>query len=138
MGSYVSALTWDSQRGAFSVIEASPTLPSDFNAENNTAHVEVHPSGKFVYVSNRGHNSVAGYSVDQASGRLSRIGITSTRGEIPRNFGIEPGGRFLIAANQNTNNIVVFRLDPKTGALTPTGQDLKVGRPVCVKYFPLD
>jgi 6-phosphogluconolactonase len=138
MGNYVSALTWDAQRGAFNVIEALPTLPSDFDAVSHTAHVEVHPSGKFVYVSNRGHNSLAGYSVDQATGRLTRIGITSTQGEIPRNFGIEPGGNYLIAANQNTDNVVVFKLDARTGALTPTGQNLKVGRPVCIKYFPVD
>lgn len=138
MGSYVSVMSWDAARGAFSVIEALPTLPSDFTGTNNTAHTDVHPSGRFVYVSNRGHDSIAVFAVDKKDGTLQRVEITPTQGKVPRNFGIDPSGQYLIAANQESNNLVVFRIDQKTGRLTPTGQTLENGAPVCVKFLPLD
>lgn len=138
MGSYVSVMDWDAARGSFNVVEALPTLPSDFTGVNNTAHTDVHPSGRFVYVSNRGHDSIAVFSVDKKNGTLQRVDITPTQGKTPRNFGIDPTGQYLIAANQDSNNLVVFRIDQKTGRLTPTGQTLENGAPVCVKFLPLD
>ena len=113
------------------------TLPGDFQGNNTTAEVQVHPSGRFLYGSNRGHDSIAIFAIDEATGRLRPLGHQSTQGKTPRNFGIDPTGTFLLAANQNTDNIVVFRIDARTGALQPTGHSVAVGSPVCVKFMKL-
>ena len=90
-----------------------------------------------MYGSNRGHNSIAVFSLDPESGRLAPVEQESTRGEVPRNFGIDPTGQYLLAANQNTGNVVVFRIDPETGGLCPTGSSIEVPRPVCVKFLAI-
>jgi 6-phosphogluconolactonase len=97
----------------------------------------VHPSGRFLYASNRGHDSIAVFAIESRTGRLSLIEHQSTRGKTPRHFAIDPTGRWLLAENQDSDNIVVFRLDPATGRLTPTGQEVKVGSPVCVEFVAL-
>jgi 6-phosphogluconolactonase len=102
---------------------------------NSTAETQVHPSGKWVYVSNRGHDSIAVFKVDEATGHLTAVGHQSTGGKTPRNFGIDPTGKFLIAANQSSNNVVVFKIDEKTGMPTPTGNEVQVPKPVCVKFL---
>lgn len=136
MGSAVTAFKWDAANGVLSEIQVIPTLPSDANKQgNSTAEVLVHPSGKFLYCSNRGHDSLAMYRIAK-DGKLTHFGNTSTKGKTPRNFNIDPSGRWLIAANQNTDNIVVFKVE-KNGSLTETGQEFKVGAPVCVKYLPV-
>ena len=94
----------------------------------------VHPSGKFLYGSNRGHDSIAIFAIDAASGKLRPIGHEPTQGKSPRNFSIDPGGKYLLAANQDTDNVVVFRIDPATGLLHPTGQSLAVPSPVCIVW----
>jgi len=137
MGSAVTAFSYDKARGAMSELQTISTLPADFKGENNCADIHVHPSGKFVYGSNRGHDSIAVFAVDARQGTLKLIEHTSTQGKVPRNFGIDPTGKFLIAANQNTNSLVVFRIDQQTGKLTPTGQSVEVGAPVCVRFMPL-
>ncbi|MBM3728638.1 MAG: lactonase family protein [Acidobacteria bacterium] len=138
MGSAVSAMTYDKAKGVFNVIQTVPTLPAGYDgSKNSTAEVQVHPSGKFVYCSNRGHNSIAIFRVDPSKGTLEPAGHANTGGEIPRNFGIAPGGEYVIAANQNTDNVVVFRVNTSTGALTGTGQVEKVGMPVCVKFMAI-
>jgi len=96
--------------------------------------VLVHPSGKFLYGSNRGHNTLAVFQIDQATGKLKSVEHESTQGEIPRNFSIEPTGQFLIAANQNSNSLVLFKINPQTGALDGAASPLKVPIPVCVRY----
>ena len=114
---------------------ASPsTLPADFRGNNSTAEVVVHPSGQFVYGSNRGHDSIAGFAVEP-DGTLKPIGHEPTQGRTPRNFNIDPTGAYLIAANQGSNNLVVFRIDPQSGKLTPTGHRAEVASPVCVKFL---
>ena len=115
------------------------TLPAGESVQPaySTAEVLVHPSGKFVYGSNRGHDTIAIFAVDAASGKLSLIGHTSTQGKVPRCFGIDPSGGWLVAANQDSNNVVVFRIDTGTGKLTPTGQNFEVGMPVCVQFMPV-
>jgi 6-phosphogluconolactonase len=138
MGSAVTAFSWDGAKGVLTELQTISTLPPDFKGENNSAHVEVHPSGKFVYASNRGHDSITGFTVAKAKGTLKLIGQTSTQGKTPRNFGIDPTGKFMIAVNQDTNNMIVYRIDQNTGKLTPTGQNLEVGAPVCVKYVPVN
>jgi 6-phosphogluconolactonase len=98
----------------------------------------VHPSGKFLYASNRGHDSIAIFAIDPTKGTLSLVDHTPTQGKTPRNFAIDPTGRLLFAENQESDNIVVFRIDEKTGKLTPTGKVLDVGQPVCVKFLALN
>lgn len=135
MGNTVTAFTWDAHRGVLTEIQTIGTLPAGFTGSSDTAEVQVHPNGKFLYGSNRGHDSIAVFSIDPKKGTLTPIEHVSTQGKIPRNFGIDPTGSFLLAANQDSNNVVVFRIDAKTGRLTPTGQVLQVGRPVCVKFY---
>jgi 6-phosphogluconolactonase len=98
----------------------------------------VHPSGKFLYGSNRGHDSIAVFAINAHSGTLTPIEIVPTGGKEPRNFVIDPTGKYLIAANQNSDSLVVFRIDAQSGRLTPTGQALEVGSPVCVTFVPLE
>jgi 6-phosphogluconolactonase len=94
----------------------------------------VDPSGRFVYVSNRGHDSIAIFAVDQQTGRLTNVGHEPTGGQTPRNFAIDPSGTFLYAANQNSDTIVHFRIDGQTGRLTPTGDVTEIGGPVCILF----
>jgi 6-phosphogluconolactonase len=102
----------------------------------STAQVLVEPTGRFVYVSNRGHDTIAIFTIDQATGRVTPVGHTPTGGRTPRNFAIDPAGRFLYAANQDSDTIVCFRIDPGSGALTPTGSVTPAGTPVCVLFGP--
>jgi 6-phosphogluconolactonase len=131
----VGVYAWDSEKGTLTPLQTVPTLPEGYTGGNSTAEVQVHPSGKFVYGSNRGHNSIAVFSVDEKTGKLTPAGHQSTEGKTPRNFGIAPEGNFLLAANQDSNNVVVFRIDPKTGALTPTGESVSIPKPVCLKFL---
>ena len=131
--STVTAFAYDATRGALQEIQTLSTLPDDFSGSNTTAEIQVHPSGRFLYGSNRGHDSIAVYAIDADSGRLRFVEHESTQGNSPRNFGIDPSGRFLLAANQGSDSVVVFRIDGATGALTPTGQSIEVASPVCVR-----
>jgi 6-phosphogluconolactonase len=132
LNSTVTAFTY--QAGSFKPVQAISTLPEHFAGGNDTAEIHAHPNGKFLYASNRGHDSVAVFAIDNKTGRLRQAGDFPTQGKSPRNFELDPGGRLLFAANQKSGNIVVFRVDQKTGALTPTGQVLKVPSPVAVKF----
>jgi len=128
--------------GLWEITQTLPTLPQEILADadrlaglsNTTAEIAVHPTGRFVYASNRGHNSIAVFAVNQQSGQLTLIQTESTQGRAPRHFAIVPGGRFLLAENQDTDTIVAFRIDQETGKLTPMGQTLEVGSPVCVLF----
>ena len=95
----------------------------------------MHPSGKFLYGSNRGDDSIAMFAVDPESGKLIAMGHVSSGGKTPRNFAIDPTGKWLLATNQNSNNICVFRIDPTSGKLEATGEEIKVSHPVCVKFY---
>ncbi|MDQ3815148.1 MAG: lactonase family protein [Armatimonadota bacterium] len=132
--STITAFDYNAEKGTLSEIQSISTLPADFSGKNSCADIHVHPSGKFLYGSNRGHDSIAIFSIDEATGRLTLVGHESTQGRTPRNFGLDPTGKFLVAANQDTNNIVAFRIDQETGRLTPTGQTIEVPAPVCVKF----
>ena len=134
MASTLTAFRYDAERGTLAEVQTLSTLPGGPVEGNTTAEVQVHPSGKFVYGSNRGHDSIAVFAVDATSGRLSLVEHESTQGKTPRNFGIDPSGQFLLACNQGTNSIVGFRIDLQTGELTPTGQKLEVPSPVCVEF----
>lgn len=134
--SAVTAFQYDAEKGALTELHTLSTLPDGFPGENNsTAEIQVHPSGKFLYVSNRGHDSIAIFRIAPETGRLAPVGHESTQGKTPRNFGIDPTGKFLLAANQQSDTVVVFRIDPKTGKLTPTGHSVEVPSPVCVKFL---
>jgi 6-phosphogluconolactonase len=132
--STITAFTWDAAGGVLKEIQTISTLPAGFSGQSYCADVHVHPTGRFVYGSNRGHDSIAVFAVDPAKGTLTPIENVSTQGKWPRNFGIDPTGSVLIAANERSDNLVVFRIDANTGKLTPAGQSLQLSRPVCVKF----
>lgn len=136
LASTVTAFKYDESAGRLTSIQTISTLPKDFKGDNTTAEVQVHPSGKFLYGSNRGHNSIAAFKIDPATGELAVIGHTPSGGRTPRNFGIEPGGKYLLAANQDSDSIHVLAIDQATGALAPTGHSVAVPMPVCVKFLP--
>ena len=133
--SSITAFTYDASRGALHALKTVSTLPEGFSGSNNTAEIQVHPSGKFLFASNRGHDSIAVFSIDSHTGALTLADHFPTQGKTPRNFEIDPTGKLLLVANQDANNIVVFRIDPDSGRLTPTGQTLKVPSPVCLKFM---
>jgi 6-phosphogluconolactonase len=133
----VTAFHYDAQRGVLGELQTISTLPPGESVQRgySTAEVQVHPSGRFLYGSNRGHDTIAAYSIDALTGKLTYVENESTQGKIPRNFGLDPSGGFLLAENQGSDSIVVFRIDAATGALTATGQKLEVPSPVCVKFL---
>jgi 6-phosphogluconolactonase len=128
LNSTITAFSFDAKAGKLRELQAVPTLPKDFSGESTTAEVVVHPSGKFLYGSNRGHDSLAVFTLDTAKGILTFVEHVPVKGKIPRNFEIDPLGKRLLVANQGTDNIVEFAIDSTTGKLTPTGTELKVKR----------
>src|SRR5262249_44539726 len=120
--------------GTLTKIQTLSTLPKDFTGTSHTAEVVVHPSGKFLYGSNRGHNSIAVFTINEATGELTAAGHQSDKIKTPRNFNIDPSGKFCLVANQDSDSIVVFKIDPKTGELQSTGITAEVPVPVCVKF----
>lgn len=138
LNSTVTVFSYDPETGDLTEIQTITTLPSAFNGSNSTADIHVHPNGKFLYGSNRGHNSIVSYSIDENSGALTSLAHTSVEGEIPRNFAIYPSGELLYVANQNTNNITIFDLNAETGVLAFTGESISVGTPVCIAFFTGD
>ena len=135
LASTVTVYDYDAETGALNVAQTVSTLPEGFEGENYTAEIYVHPSGKFVYASNRGHDSIAIFAIDPSTWRLTPKEQVATNGNWPRNFSFSPDGRYLLVANQNSDNIVVFALDEVTGALTPTGIDLSIDAPVCLLFL---
>jgi 6-phosphogluconolactonase len=132
----VTAFAFDRQAGTLESIQAISTLPADVTDTKgfSTAEIVSHPSGKFLYASNRGHDSIAMYAVDGGTGRLTFLGAEPIRGKTPRNFVIDPAGKFLLAAGQNSNTVTVFAIDAETGRLSFTGQSLEVPSPVCIRF----
>ncbi len=137
LGNTVDACVYDEPTGTLRIQQTVPTLPHGYGDESTTADVHVSADGRFLYGSNRGHDSLAMYAIDPASGLLAPLGHESTRGRTPRNFGLDPSGSWLLAANQATNNIIAFRRNQETGRLTPAGPVTEVPRPVCVKFLTL-
>jgi 6-phosphogluconolactonase len=132
----LAAFGHDEKTGRLTQIETVSTLPPGQGIETgySTAEVLVHPSGKFLYGSNRGHDSIAVFAIDEATGRLTFVEATPTQGSTPRGFGIDPTGAYLLAANQRSDSVVVFRIDRASGRLTPTGHTIAVGSPVSVEF----
>jgi len=139
MDATVTAFSYHSENGSLSVLQTINTLPKDYSGPKEAAELVVHPSGKFLYASNRaGIDTITVFSIHPTRGTLKLAGKTSTEGKMPRNFAIDPTGTFLLAANQDSNNIVVFKIDTATGGLTPTGQTVEVPSPVCITFVPAE
>jgi 6-phosphogluconolactonase len=132
----ITTFTRDTNSGGLKELETVSALPPNVQMQNgfSGAELELHPSGRYLYTSIRGHNSIAVFSIDQNTGRLTYVESTPTQGNTPRGFGIDPTGKYLLAGNQNSDTLVVFRIDSATGKLTPTGSKIDVGSPVSVKF----
>ena len=133
----IIAFSYDAERGTLKEIEAVSSLPPDFHGWSAGSEIKVHPNGRFLYVGNRGHDSIGIFAIDQDSGKLTLVGHQSTRGQAPRGFNLDPTGSFLIAGNQNSNTIAAFRIDPKTGQLTPLGEPEQSPCPVSIFFVPV-
>jgi 6-phosphogluconolactonase len=137
MGATVSVFQYDAANGVLHPLQTISTIPKGFTRLNESAEIEVHPSGKFLYASNRGHDSIAIFAIDPNKGTLTLIDYVPTTGESPRNFAIDPTGKLLFAENEKSDNIVVFRINAQTGRLTPTGRVIDISQPVCIKFVPI-
>ena len=134
LDSTVATLRFDAERGALSQLDSRSTIPPGWTAANYPADIHVAPSGRTLYVSNRGHNSLAVFSVAESTGALTLDQVVSTEGDWPRNFSLDPTGHWLLVANQRSDSVVVFARDAKTGRLTPTRQRISLPSPVCLRF----
>ncbi len=132
----ITAFSWQAQSGTLNEIQTVSTLPDAFKGANKCAEICIHPNGKFLYGSNRGHDSIAVYQVDPASGKLTFVEHEMANIKTPRNFNIDPSGNFCLVANMDSDSVIVFRIDLDTGRLTPTDYKIKVGKPVCIRFLP--
>ncbi len=135
INSTVTAFAYAPDHGVFGYLGGVPMLPAGFEGRNDAAEIAIHQSGKWLFASNRGHDSIAVFSIDPASGKLTAAGGFPTGGREPRHFALDPTGQYLLAENQLSGNIVGFRIDPATGKLTATGEVLQVPSPVCVAFL---
>jgi 6-phosphogluconolactonase len=133
--STVTSYQYDASTETFQELEIQFLIPADFKGQNLSADVHITPDGRFLYASNRGHDSLTIFAIDQSSGKMNLVGYASTQGKTPVNFAIDPTGTFLIVANQDSNTIVTFRIDPTSGKLTPTGETVEVTAPACIKFM---
>ena len=137
MASTITVFAFTPATGKLQEQQTISTLPAGFKGENTTAEIEVDTKGKFLYVSNRGDDSIAVFAIDPNSGKVTLVERVPTGGKTPRHFALDPTGRWLFAANQDSNSITVFRVDSSTGRLTPTSRALQVATPVCVVFVPI-
>jgi 6-phosphogluconolactonase len=138
MASTITVYSYDPRDGAMAPLQTISSLPANFNGKNNAAEIVLHPSGKFLYASNRGDDdSIAVFAVDPSKGTLALIERVPTGGKTPRNFAIDPSGAWLLAANQDSNTVVTFRINRESGRLTPTGESIEVGSPAMVDFVPV-
>ena len=136
MISSVTVFSWNAKRGTLAEVQTVSTLPEKFAGQSWGAEIAVHPAGKFVYASNRGHDSIAGFAVDARTGKLAFVEATPTQGKTPRHFALDPTGGWLLAENQASDSVVVFRVDRKSGRLEATGGKVEVPAPVCAVFAP--
>jgi 6-phosphogluconolactonase len=130
----VTAFSYDAQKGVLTEGQTVSTLPAGYTGQNSGAEIAMHPSGRFIYTSNRGHDSIAIFRVDQATGALTFGRAQETGGRTPRNFALDPSGRLLLAANQDSGTVVVFAVDEASGELKSTGVAVDVPSPVCITF----
>jgi 6-phosphogluconolactonase len=133
LGNLVTAFNY--KNGQLSKIDSYTTLPANYNEKSYTADIHISPDGKFLYGSNRGHNSLAIYAINQKTGTLKLIDIESVKGNWPRNFMIDPTGNFILVANEKSDNVTIFKRNKLTGMLTATGKEMKISMPVCLKML---
>jgi 6-phosphogluconolactonase len=136
MGSSVAVFAYDSTKGSLTPVQTISTLPGDFTGKDNSAEIEVDRSGRFLYASNRGSDSITVFAIDPVKGTLAPVQVAPTEGKIPRNFALDPGGKYLLAANQNSGQVVAFAVDQTTGKLTATGQVQDIASPVSILFVP--
>ena len=136
MGNEVTVYTFDANSGSLSEIQTLSTLPAGYDQYSTSAEITASPDGRFLYVSNRGHDSIAIFSIADETGELTLLGYESVRGEVPRHFNIDPTGNFLVVANQNSSNVTVFHINPDTGMLKFTGSEIVIPNPTCVQFLP--
>jgi 6-phosphogluconolactonase len=137
MKSEVVVYAYDKNSGGLKELQTISSLPADFKGENTGAEIEVHPSGRFLYASNRGdNNSVAVFEIDEKSGKVKLEQIESTQGKTPRHFAIDPTGKWLLAENQDSDSIVIFKIDAKSGRLSASGQPVQISSPTCIEFVP--
>lgn len=134
MGGTVTVFRYAATNAAMTEVQTVSTLPKDFAGNNTAAEIALAPDGKFLYASNRGHDSIAVFAVDRKTGKLTFVEHQSTQGHTPRHFAIDPTGRWLLAENQASDSVVVFAIDAGTGRLKPTGQTVSIGAPVCAVF----
>jgi len=138
LDSTITALSYDAVKGAFAIMHTVSTLPAEFQGQSHCAEICISPSGKFLYGSNRGHDSLAIFAIDEQTGRLTAVSHQTTHGKNPRNFTIDPSGVFLLVANQDSNNIITFRINHDTGHLDFAQEKIGVSKPVCLKMIILN
>ncbi len=130
----VTAFSCEPETGILREIQTVPTLPTGFSGQSSTAEIVVHPTGRFLYGSNRGHDSLAFFGIDLGSGQLKPLGHEPALGRTPRSFTLDPTGGWLLVANQDSSNVTVFSVDARSGALHSTGRSIEVPSPVCVLF----
>jgi 6-phosphogluconolactonase len=135
LDSTLTAFSYDEINGTLRSMQTVSALPTDFSRNNDCADLHVSPSGKFLYGSNRGHNSIVAFAINESTGKLTYLEHAATQGKTPRNFAVDPNGRFLLVANQESDSVVTFRIDQVTGRLKPTGHMAEVPTPVCLKFL---
>jgi 6-phosphogluconolactonase len=137
MGNTVITYAWDGSKGILTELQTSSTLPADFKGDSKCAEILIHPNGKFLYASNRGHDSIAVFAIDSSTGKISLAENIPTQGNSPRNFEFDPTYKWLIVTNHKSNNAVVFSVNDQTGHLTPNGQKQDIDSPFCVRFLPV-
>jgi 6-phosphogluconolactonase len=135
LDSTITAFNYEAEHGTLKEMQTVPALPKGFKGTSHCADIHVAPSGKFLYGSNRGHNSIVIYFIDETTGKLAYVGHEQTQGKTPRNFAIDLAGNLLLVANQDTDTIVPFKINQQTGQLAATGKVTKVPMPVCLKMM---
>ena len=130
----ITVFDYDEDSGGLTIVQTASTLPDDFEGDSTCADIHIHPSGRFLYGSNRGHDSIAIFEIDPDNGTVTPVGHESTRGKTPRNFALDAAGRYLYAANQDTHTIETFAIDPATGLLTHC-QSAEAPSPVCLRII---
>src|SRR5262249_5016914 len=130
----VTAFSYDAEKGKLTEIQTIATVPKKGKGQS-TAEVVVHPSGKFLYGSNRGHNTIAVFTIDEESGKLTAHGHQGKGIKTPRNFAIDPTGKYLLVGSQDGHEVLVFKINQKTGALDATDHKIEVGSPVCIRFL---
>ena len=137
MGCTITGFNWNAAKGSLTEFQTVSTLPAGFTGTNTCAELVIHPNGRFLYGSNRGHDSLVVFAIDQATGKLTLVERVSSQGKWPRNFTFDPTGKWILCTNHNSNNAVVFRVDAGTGKLTQVGQPVDVPYPFCERFLPV-